>query len=96
MLIKDISFFNEVMSEELTEISGGITVPTTNKIEQGRATIRVDLRGGLKDKNFTGSFENCTAEFDDFNGTLNVSCNLGNTAVNSGQVLLIARPSDFE
>ncbi len=87
MFIQDLSFFTEITNGNLTEISGGVSVPTTNKIEQGRATIRLDLRGGLKDQNFTGSFQNCTADFDDFSGTLDVSCALSTDVVNGGTVL---------
>ncbi|MCC5658809.1 hypothetical protein LC608_17815 [Nostoc sp. XA010] len=81
--------FTELTPEEAASIIGGasVSVPTTNTIERGRARIRVDLRGGLKDKNFTGQFESCDATFDDFDGTLNISCSLSSTDVNGGQVL---------
>ncbi|MCC5645722.1 hypothetical protein LC607_22815 [Nostoc sp. CHAB 5824] len=84
--------FTELTPEEAASISGGISVPTTNTIENGRARIRVDLREGLKDKSFTGQFESCNATFDDFAGTLNISCALSNEDVNSGQVLFFRAP----
>ena len=87
---KDIPFFSSVTTEELTKMSGVISVPTTNKIERGRATVRVDLREGLTNKNFTGFFEDCTAEFDDFEGKLDISCSLSSDVVNGGQVLFLA------
>lgn len=95
MVIKDLQFFTEITPAELTDVSGGAGIPvdTTNQIKKGRATIRVDLRDGLKDKNFSGSFDDCTAEFDDFNGQLDISCNLSDDVVNGGQVLFLQLPS---
>lgn len=84
--------FTELTPEEAVTISGGLSVATTNKIERGRATIRVDLREGLKDKNFNGSFENCDATFDDFTGKLEISCALSSQDVNGGQVLFFRAP----
>lgn len=81
--------FTELTPEESASISGGISVPTTNRVQRGRATIRVDLREGLKDKNFNGQFEDCVANFDDFTGTLDISCALSNEDVNSGDVLYL-------
>lgn len=91
MLIKDLSFCSEITTEELTKIAGGDQVPvaTTNTIEQGRARIRVDLRPGLKDKNFSGAFQSCSGTFDDFDGTLQLTCQLSPSDVNSGTVLFI-------
>lgn len=95
MVIKDLQFFTKITPAELTDVSGGagILVDTTNQIKKGRATIRVDLRDGLKDKNFSGAFDDCTAEFDDFNGKLDISCNLSDDVVNGGQVLFLQLPS---
>lgn len=95
MVIKDLQVFSEITPAELTDVSGGAGIPvdTTNQIKKGRATIRVDLRDGLKDKNFSGSFDDCTAEFDDFNGKLDISCNLSDDVVNGGQVLFLQLPS---
>ncbi len=89
MVIQDLAFFSDITTFELTDVTGGVGIPvdTTNQIKKGRATIRVDLRDGLKDENFSGSFEDCTAEFDDFTGTLDVSCNLSPDEVNGGIVL---------
>lgn len=95
MVIQDLVFFNEITPAELTDVTGGAGIPvdTTNQINRGRATIRVDLRDGLKDPNFSGSFEDCTAEFDDFTGKLDISCNLSDDVVNGGQVLFIQAPT---
>ena len=81
--------FIELTSEAAANINGGMAVPvdTSNEIESGGAKIRVDLRPGLKDKNFTGKFESCNATFDDFNGKLNISCALSEKDINSGKIL---------
>ncbi|MEY2914964.1 MAG: hypothetical protein RLZZ184_4273 [Cyanobacteriota bacterium] len=100
MLIKDKitsadhnqQLFTELTSADSAIISGGIDVPTTNTIKKGRGAIRVDLRSGLKDPGFTGRFENCTADFDDFNGTLNITCNLSEQDVSGGQALYHYKP----
>ncbi len=89
MIIQDLVFFNEIIAAELTNVTGGVSIPvdTTNQIKKGRATIRVDLRDGLKDEDFSGSFEDCIAEFDDFTGLLDISCYLSPDDVNGGIVL---------
>ncbi len=80
MDIKDIPFFNEIKIEELTSICGGVYVPlpNRNKIEKGRGIVTVDLRGILKteQKEYTGSFQNCTVEGEDFNGDVKITCQL--------------------
>ncbi len=95
MVIQNLVFFNEITPAELTNITGGAGIPvdTTNQIKRGRATICVDLRDGLKDPNFSGSFEDCTAEFDDFTGKLDISCNLSDDVVNGGKVLFLMAPT---
>lgn len=92
IVLSQEQLFNELTPEECAIISGGLEVATTNVIDQGRARIRVDLRKGLKDQNFSGQFEECSGSFDDFSGELNVLCKLSSENVNSGKVLRIYRP----